>query len=169
MKCPFRSMMSTALYVLSLFILLSYNNKTRLHDTVLQLPVSQQTSETLCCGCCTSLPINVTFHLPRSGYSPGEKIKVYADIENNSNRNILKSYVRLMKVWTSRLWKWTQQANNIKMTSYERRCDVITSHRRWYDVILTLCAHWETVEEFCINFCQGEYTWSFFHPLWQER
>ena len=39
--------------------------------------------------------------------------------------------------------KQTQQAHNIKMTSYQRRCDVITSHRRWYDVILTLCAHWE--------------------------
>ena len=37
----------------------------------------------------------------------------------------------------------TQQANNIKMTSYQRRCDVITSHQRWYDVILTLCVHWE--------------------------
>ena len=36
----------------------------------------------------------------------------------------------------------TQQAHNIKMMSYQRRCDVITSHRRWYDVILTLCAHW---------------------------
>ena len=31
----------------------------------------------------------------------------------------------------------TQQAHNIKMTSYQRRCDVITSHRRWYDVILS--------------------------------
>ena len=29
------------------------------------------------------------------------------------------------------------------MTSYQRRCDVITSHRRWYDVILTLCAQWD--------------------------
>ena len=37
-----------------------------------------------------------------------------------------------------------QQAHNIKMTSYQRRCDVITSHRRWYDVILTLCAYWVT-------------------------
>ena len=35
-----------------------------------------------------------------------------------------------------------QQAHNIKMTSYQRRYDVITSHRRWYDVILTLCAYW---------------------------
>ena len=24
----------------------------------------------------------------------------------------------------------TQQAHNVKMTSYQRRCDVITSHRR---------------------------------------
>ena len=39
----------------------------------------------------------------------------------------------------------TQQAHNIKMASYQRRCDVFTSHRRWYDVILTLCAHWEIV------------------------
>ena len=37
----------------------------------------------------------------------------------------------------------SQQAHNIKMTSYQRRCDVITSHRRWYDVILTSCAHWD--------------------------
>ena len=36
----------------------------------------------------------------------------------------------------------SQLAHYIKMTSYQRRCDVITSHRRWYDVILTLCAHW---------------------------
>ena len=32
-----------------------------------------------------------------------------------------------------------------KMTSYRRRCDVITSHRRLYDVIFTSCARWEVV------------------------
>ena len=37
----------------------------------------------------------------------------------------------------------TQWAHSVKMTSYQRRCDVITSHRRWYDVILMLCACWE--------------------------
>ena len=37
----------------------------------------------------------------------------------------------------------TQWAHNVKMTSYQRRCDVITSHRCWYDVILMLCACWE--------------------------
>ena len=29
----------------------------------------------------------------------------------------------------------SQQANDVEMTSYWRRCDVITSHRRQYDVI----------------------------------
>ena len=38
----------------------------------------------------------------------------------------------------------SQWAHNVKMTSYQRRCDVITSHRRWYDVILMLCACWDS-------------------------
>ena len=37
----------------------------------------------------------------------------------------------------------SQWAHNVKMTSYQRRCDVITSHRRLYDVILMLCACWD--------------------------
>ena len=37
----------------------------------------------------------------------------------------------------------SQWAFGAKMTSYERRCDVITSHRRKYDVILAPKAHWD--------------------------
>ena len=44
-----------------------------------------------------------------------------------------------------------QPTHNIKMTSYQRRCDVITSYRRWYDVILTLCAHWEVTVTYTIH------------------
>ena len=36
----------------------------------------------------------------------------------------------------------TQRAHDVKMTSYQRRCDVMTSHRRRYDVIMTSCACW---------------------------
>ena len=36
----------------------------------------------------------------------------------------------------------TQRANDVKMTSYQRRCDVMTSMRR-SDIILTSCACWE--------------------------
>ena len=36
-----------------------------------------------------------------------------------------------------------QRAHDVKMTSCQRRCDVITSHRRRYSVILTPNARWE--------------------------
>ena len=44
----------------------------------------------------------------------------------------------IMKVCVQSRW-----AFGAKMTSYERRCDVITSHRRLYDVILAPNAHWD--------------------------
>ena len=44
--------------------------------------------------------------------------------------------------------KKSQWAHNIKMMSYQRQCDVITSHRRWYDVIL-MCARWECLLDIC--------------------
>ena len=39
------------------------------------------------------------------------------------------------------------------MTSYQRRCDVTTSHRRWYDVILILCACWVQWNIYNHNHC----------------
>ena len=35
------------------------------------------------------------------------------------------------------------KAHVIYTTSYQRRCNVMTLHRRWYDVVSTLHAHWE--------------------------
>ena len=54
------------------------------------------------------------------------------------------SLVVFLSPWQSKLhcWSLSQWAHNVKMTSYQRRCDVITSHRRWYDVILMMCACW---------------------------
>ena len=37
----------------------------------------------------------------------------------------------------------TQQTNNVLMTSYRRRCDVMTLHRHQCDIISTSCACWE--------------------------
>ena len=39
----------------------------------------------------------------------------------------------------------TQRAHDVTITSYQRRCDVMTSHRRRSDVILTSCACWVTL------------------------
>ncbi|KAH9523027.1 hypothetical protein Btru_065541 [Bulinus truncatus] len=49
----------------------------------------------VCCLCCKSGPIQATFHIDRSGYVPGEAIKLFAEIINDSSRKISKSYVSL--------------------------------------------------------------------------
>ena len=37
----------------------------------------------------------------------------------------------------------SQRAHDVKMTSCQRQCDVITSHRRRYNVILAPNARWD--------------------------
>ena len=34
------------------------------------------------------------------------------------------------------------QRDDIDATSHQRRCNVMTLHRRWFDVALATCAHW---------------------------
>ena len=67
-------------------------------------------------------------------------------------------YPPIVLIWLKYCWKgytisshippsihqsiYSQQAHNVKMTSYWRRCNVITSHRRQNDVISTSCACW---------------------------
>ena len=57
-------------------------------------------SKTLFCLCCMSGPISVTVYTNKSGYVPGERIIVNAEIENLSNLNIRASHVKLMQVTT---------------------------------------------------------------------
>ncbi|XP_025077865.1 uncharacterized protein LOC112554340 [Pomacea canaliculata] len=64
------------------------------------MPVESVNQKTLCCLCCASGPITASFHLERRGYVPGEAIKLYADIRNNSNRKMDKSYVDLRMITT---------------------------------------------------------------------
>ena len=37
----------------------------------------------------------------------------------------------------------SQQAHDVEMTSDRRRCDVIVSHRRQFDVVTTSCVCWD--------------------------
>lgn len=37
----------------------------------------------------------------------------------------------------------TQQGHDVYSTSLQRRCNLMTLHRRWYIVASTSCAHWE--------------------------
>ena len=55
------------------------------------------------------------------------------------------------------------------MTSYQHRCDVITSHRRWYDVILMLCACWEVYWRNTLSLSlslASSLIWIFFSVQW---
>eukprot|EP00916_Digyalum_oweni_P011297 GHVL01018824.1.p1 GENE.GHVL01018824.1~~GHVL01018824.1.p1 ORF type:complete len:423 (-),score=14.79 GHVL01018824.1:325-1593(-) len=67
-------------------------------DPNAQMPVQSQNQKTLCCWCCASGPITAEFRLERRGYVPGEPISLFADIRNNSNRKMDKSYIDLRMV-----------------------------------------------------------------------
>ncbi|KAK3775100.1 hypothetical protein RRG08_048310 [Elysia crispata] len=54
----------------------------------------------LCCLCCKSGPISVSFHLDQKGFVPGETIRPTAEISNGSSRKIDKSYVELKMITT---------------------------------------------------------------------
>ncbi|CAL1540948.1 unnamed protein product [Lymnaea stagnalis] len=64
-----------------------------------------------CCLCCKSAPIEANFHIERSGYVPGEAVKLHAEISNGSSRRIKQSYIALEMVTTfhvrqrSKTWK----------------------------------------------------------------
>ena len=53
-------------------------------------------------------------------------------------------------------WGKYWQAHDVNITSPQRRCNVMTLHRRWGDVIFTSCARWDNsciLNSRCINFC----------------
>ena len=63
-----------------------------------QMPVQGQNEKMICCLCCATGPIVAEFRLERRGYVPGEPIRLFADIRNNSNRKMDCSYVDLRMV-----------------------------------------------------------------------
>ena len=58
-------------------------------------------------------------------------------------RDVATTFLVFYSTLKSMCLDQAQRAHDIKMTSYQRQCDVMTSHRRRYDVILTSCARWE--------------------------
>lgn len=77
-----------------------------IHSTLFaQMPVQGQNQKMICCLCCASGPIVAEFRLERRGYVPGEPIHLFADIRNNSNRKMDRSYIDLRMVSRSRSWK----------------------------------------------------------------
>ncbi|NXW38829.1 ARRD3 protein, partial [Phaetusa simplex] len=55
----------------------------------LQSPQAGTKEKTLCCWFCTSGPISLSAKIERKGYTPGESIQIFAEIENCSSRVVV--------------------------------------------------------------------------------
>ncbi|XP_046337202.1 arrestin domain-containing protein 3-like [Haliotis rufescens] len=67
-------------------------------DPNAMIPAQGANSKTLCCWCCASGPISANFSIDRQGYVPGEAIILKAEIDNQSNRRIKSSSVKMTMV-----------------------------------------------------------------------
>ncbi|XP_046337176.2 arrestin domain-containing protein 2-like isoform X1 [Haliotis rufescens] len=67
-------------------------------DQNVRIPAQCAKSKTLCCWCCASGPISANFSIDRQGYVPGEAIILKAEIDNQSNRRIKSSSVKMRMV-----------------------------------------------------------------------
>ncbi|KAJ8304579.1 hypothetical protein KUTeg_018162, partial [Tegillarca granosa] len=58
-------------------------------------PAQMQESKMICCLCCATGPVTAVFRIDRKGYVPGETILLNAEIQNQSNRRIYNTEVKL--------------------------------------------------------------------------
>jgi hypothetical protein len=63
----------------------------------LKLPQGIVETKYLCCICCRSSPIEIDFSISKSGFVPGETIFFRVDIDNQSSKEILETYVNLVQ------------------------------------------------------------------------
>uniref|UniRef100_A0A0E9RPI8 Arrestin C-terminal-like domain-containing protein n=2 Tax=Elopomorpha TaxID=32521 RepID=A0A0E9RPI8_ANGAN len=53
-----------------------------INTPLLLAPQAGTKEKTLCCWFCTSGPISLSAKIERKGYTPGESIQIFAEIEN---------------------------------------------------------------------------------------
>ncbi|NXF41983.1 ARRD3 protein, partial [Nyctibius bracteatus] len=60
-----------------------------INTPLLLSPQAGTKEKTLCCWLCTSGPISLSAKIERKGYTPGESIQIFAEIENCSSRVVV--------------------------------------------------------------------------------
>ncbi|CAL9708370.1 unnamed protein product [Knipowitschia caucasica] len=60
-----------------------------INTPLLLSPQAGTKDKTLCCWFCTSGPISLSAKIERKGYTPGESIQIFAEIENCSSRMVV--------------------------------------------------------------------------------
>ncbi|CAL4092530.1 unnamed protein product [Meganyctiphanes norvegica] len=56
------------------------------HDA--RKPIRISSEETVCCGCCRTGPVTISLTAPKSGYTPGEEIVLFGEINNGTKMKI---------------------------------------------------------------------------------
>lgn len=78
------------------FTLINPLDLNKLPPTLRQ-PYGVSETKILCCGCCSSDPITVTFSTLKTGFVPGEIIVSNVNIDNRSNREVKKITLKLVQ------------------------------------------------------------------------
>ncbi|XP_066567949.1 arrestin domain-containing protein 3 [Amia ocellicauda] len=70
-------------------------NPVNIQSPELLAPQMASKNKTVCCLCCASGPISLSARIERRAYTPGESIRIFAEIENGSTRTIRpKAYIQ---------------------------------------------------------------------------
>ncbi|XP_062399897.1 arrestin domain-containing protein 3-like isoform X2 [Sardina pilchardus] len=65
-----------------------FASRTDANHPHLRMPLTGSNSKTLCCLWCTSGPVSLNAQVERKGFSPGETVKIIAEIGNASSRTV---------------------------------------------------------------------------------
>ncbi|ELU03994.1 hypothetical protein CAPTEDRAFT_159204 [Capitella teleta] len=71
------------------------NLDLNLEQLDLRNPMQGQQTEQVSCCCCVSGDIKALFKINKRGFVPGEAVKIWADVSNNSNTEVLGTRVAL--------------------------------------------------------------------------
>ena len=64
----------------------------------LQTPMQGEDNSTVSCCCCWSGNVHAMIRIARQGYVPGEAIKIYAKVTNQSNTEVINTRIALKQV-----------------------------------------------------------------------
>ncbi|KAG5281528.1 hypothetical protein AALO_G00073270 [Alosa alosa] len=65
-----------------------FASRTDANHPHLRMPLTGSNAKTLCCLWCTSGPVSINAQVERKGFSPGETVKIIAEIGNASSRTV---------------------------------------------------------------------------------
>ncbi|XP_076126031.1 arrestin domain-containing protein 3-like [Alosa pseudoharengus] len=65
-----------------------FASRTDANHPHLRMPLTGSNAKTLCCLWCTSGPVSLNAQVERKGFSPGETVKIIAEIGNASSRTV---------------------------------------------------------------------------------